>query len=186
MITAISLKRSSWLLWSTSPAQRRAAILYTIFSLRHSFKITSSTSEMVGWPVQGFCSSALIIKRPEINVIFLKTLAVQRNQRPEGWLTCIWRPQSQWPSAAPPGKKLLWTSTYRFDTANVLTIITLPAHVRPDSPCIKAFSTMPRCGATNDPVCSLATVAMAAAPWAFIFQDWDCNAFCVIVISSVM
>ncbi|KAG7254654.1 hypothetical protein CRUP_037123 [Coryphaenoides rupestris] len=99
----MSLKRSSWLLWSTSPAQRRAAILYTRLSLRHSFSTSSSTSATVGCPAHGFCSSPL---RP--------------------------------------------------------------------------------CGATNEPVCSLATVAMAAAPWAFIFQDWDCRAFWVMAISSVM
>lgn len=58
-ISAMVLKRSSWLLWSTSAAQRRAAILYARLSLRHSFNTTSSTSQTVGWPAKGFCSSAL-------------------------------------------------------------------------------------------------------------------------------
>ena len=63
------------------------------------------------------------------------------------------------------------------------SFFTFPVQVLPGRPCSSADSTIPRCGGTREPVC-LAIDAIAAAPWAFIFQDWDCRAFWVMVINS--
>lgn len=60
---------------------------------------------------------------------------------------------------------------------------TFPAHVLPARPCSNAVSIIPRYGGTRELVC-FAIDAMAIAPWAFIFQDWDCKAFWVIAINS--
>lgn len=60
---------------------------------------------------------------------------------------------------------------------------TFPAHVLPARPCSNAVSIIPRYGGTRELVC-FAIDAMAIAPWAFIFQDWDCKAFWVMVINS--
>lgn len=60
---------------------------------------------------------------------------------------------------------------------------TFPAHVLPARPCSNALRIIPRYGGTRELVC-FAIDAMAIAPWAFIFQDWDCKAFWEMVINS--
>ena len=57
----------------------------------------------------------------------------------------------------------------------IYNILTLPAQVLPCNPISNADIRLPRCGGPRFEPSLSATVLMAAAAWALVVQDWDCN-----------